>query len=163
MEDALVRYRQKGFWIAESFIEILSEYICKEFERKEITEYSKPLQKLYDSIDGNRTGEKIGMVGIPFDRLISSKEDENDLITIFQNVKTTLQAKGEKIEIEELKEIESRKTDDYFKREWFKPIYISSFVTTLDIMIKMLKGEWQSNNHAVWFKGFGVPDGAEEV
>ena len=163
-DDTLINYREdNGFWIQEPFVEILSEYICNEYEKNEIESYSPGLQRIYRDCDTNRKGESIGMVNILFDEAIKSVEDEYDLITILENVKNTLLVKDEKIEIEELNEIESRKTDDCFKIEWNKPIYISSINAVLDIMIKMLKGELQSKSYAIRFKGFGAPDGAEEV
>ncbi len=161
-EHTLIKYRNNGFWIDQPFIEILSEFICNEIEKKEIIEYKIGVQEIYDSLDGNRSGEKIGMVNIPLNRQIKTVDEEVELLCILENVKTTLKGKGEKIEIAELNEIEHRKTDDYFKIVWNKPIYISSLLATIDMLIKLLRGDLQSN-HTIWYRGFGAPDGAEEL
>jgi hypothetical protein len=164
MQRTYIEYKDKGYWITESFIELLSDYICKEFEEKEITDYSEGLQEVYDQCDGNRSGAALGMVGIAYHRHIKDTQDEQNMIAILQQTKTTLQAKGEKITEEELNEIESRKTDDYFKRNWQQPIYVSSFVATLDAMIGLLDGSFpHPKNHGLWYKGFGSPSGISEV
>jgi hypothetical protein len=90
--------------------------------------YSSDIQKLYESIDGNRSGEKIGMVSISFNRYVNSKDDKDVVVSILESVKTTLNAKGETIDIKELNQIEGRKSDEYFKNEWKKPIHVSSFL-----------------------------------
>jgi hypothetical protein len=163
MGDALIKYRKSQLWLRESFVEVLSEYISIEFEKKTISEYSTGLQKIYKVCIGNKEGIHIGMVDIPFDIYLNGSADEEAMIDLLSRVKTELQSKGEKIEIEELNAIENRKVDDDFKSLWKIPVYVSSFVATIDCMIKMLNGEWTSTNHGVWFKGFAAPDGVELV
>lgn len=164
MERTYIEYKKKGFWVGESFIELLSDYICKEFEKKEISEYSEALQKIYEQCNDNSSGYNLGVVNIVFDRYLKELQDEQDMIALLQQTKTTLQAKGEKINEEELNEIESRKTDDYFKRNWQQPIYVSSFVATLDAMIGLLDGTFpHPKNYGLWYKGFGAPSGIKEM
>ncbi len=164
MGDTKIEYKgKKGFWIAEAFIEILSHYICKAFEQKDISAMPEGLKEIYEDCIDNRSGASIGIVNISLDRYITNDEDALLLVEVLEDTKKIILAEGDEVSVKELNKIEDAKVDESFKIYWNTPVKTSSFVGTLDIMQKMLKGEWESTNHGVWFKGFGHPKTVDPI
>ncbi|MGY0041042.1 hypothetical protein [Pedobacter sp. NJ-S-72] len=161
--EAYIKYEGKGFWIPESFIEVLSDFICNTYENLGLNTFSQSLQKIYYECYYNRNGENIGVVNILLDNHISNQTDKNSLINIFEQTKILILSKGIELSIADLNAFENRKADDYFKSEWRYPIKTQSLVKTIDIMIQLLNGTWQSSNYGVYFVGFPKPDGMEEI
>lgn len=158
-----LRYNSHGFWIHQTFVEILSEYICKTFEKIGVDTFSTNLQELYRICDANRNGEFIGMVGISFDRTITNNDDKSTIINILDHTKGSIASEGPELSIAVLEDFESRKTDDYFKVPWGFPIKTQSLITTIDMIIQLLNGTWYLNNYAVVYAGFPNPMGMPEI
>jgi len=155
--------KDKGFWIDEAFVEILSYYICKTCQSKGMAKLAPCILKLYDDCYGNCSGVDSGMVGLLLDKYILTSQDETEAIQIFEDTKNTILKLGTRISTESLLKIEANKLADSFRRDWKIPIHTSSLIEVLTILQKMLRHEWESTNHGVWFKGFGNPKGVEEV
>lgn len=151
--QAYIEYKEKGFWIPEAFIEILSEYICEAFEKNGLNSFSENLQKIYDDCDSNRRGGMLNMVDITLDD-INNENDKDALIVVFEQTKALILSNGEELTIDALDQIESRKVDDEFKRSWRLPIKTQSLAATLDIMQQLLKETWAYSDYGVYYIGF---------
>jgi hypothetical protein len=161
--ESLIKYNNKGFWIPEAFIEVLSEYICKTFEAIGFDTFSLNLKKLYDECNSNRDGENIEIVNISLDRYVSNEIDKTTLINAFDQAKALIRSKGVELSISTLNEFESNKSDDYFKFEWHFPIKTQSLVATIDIIQQLLNGTWESSNYRVYYVGLPNSGGREEI
>ncbi|MCM0667027.1 hypothetical protein [Flavobacterium tyrosinilyticum] len=159
MADTKINYRGKGFWIEESFIELLSEYISKTFETIGLNTFSTNLLQIYNDCDTNRSGESTGMVGILLDRYINNIEDKNNLISIFQQTKTSITDLGSEISINQLNQFEDNKFDPYFASYWSIPVKTQSLLTTIDIMISLLNQTYQGTNTNICYNGYpAIPE-----
>ncbi|WP_419698165.1 hypothetical protein [Mucilaginibacter sp. NFX135] len=161
--QANINYRGKGFWISESFIEVLSQYICETFENIGVNRLSQNLQKLYGQCDANRSGAYANMVDIFLDSLVDNEADKYIFIDVLWQTKSLLASKGSELSIPTLNEFERNKIDDSFINKWGFPIKISSLTTTIDIIIQMLNGIWDSDNYSVYYSGFPNPIGRPEI
>ena len=162
-QETRINYQGQGFWIPEAFIEILSQFICETFEGLGLNNFSAALQGIYDDCDGNRSGEKIGVVNISFDYYINNVTDKANLISVLQQTKTLIMSQGTQLSISTLNEFESNKTDDYFKNTWRYPINTQSLAATIDIIVQVLNGTWNSDTAGVYYTGFPNPDGVSPI
>jgi len=162
-EQAFIEYKDKGFWIPEAFIEVISDYICLTFEDIGLIIFSENLQEIYDDCDSNRKGVKLGMVNISLDDYITNEIDRNNFITVLEETKTRILNEGIELSIVDLNAFESRKIDNYFKSDWSYPIKTQSLVATINIMEQLLNETWQSSNYSVYYMGFPNPSGKEEI
>jgi len=160
---ARIKYKNKGFWIPEEFIEVLSQYVCEAFERIGVDTFSPNLKKVYISCDANRGGSAIGMVGIPLDRYILNSDDKKALISVLQDTKTLVLSKGVELSIPVLNQFEFNKIDIAFANEWHYPIKTQSLASTIDIVGQLLNETWASSSHSVYFAGFPKPDNVTEI
>lgn len=151
---AYLQYKEKGFWIPESFIEVLSQFICEAFESIGLNSFSDNLQRLYRSCDYNRNGSSLGMVNIPLNRSIINADDRDIFLGVLNHTKTILLYKGNELTISYLNEFERSKIDEYFQIEWNFPIKTQSLIATIEIIEQMLNGTWQSSNYGVYYEGF---------
>jgi hypothetical protein len=161
--EALIQYKEKGFWIPEAFIEVLSQYICEAYEQIGLDEFPENLKEIYNECDSNRSGASIGMVNILLDEYIVNESEKNLLFSVFEQTKILLQLKGTELSIADLNSFEDHKVDDYFKSEWHFPIKTQSLIATLNIMEQMLNETWESSNYGVYYSGFPNPAGREEI
>lgn len=159
-KEIKIKYQGKGFWIYSNFIELLSQYICSRFETNGLATYNQNLLNIYDSCDGNRTGEKIGIVGFSINDDIQNSTDKNTLITVLQQTKIDIAALGSELSISALNQFESNKSDDYFKVKWAFPVKTQSLIGTIDIIIDLLNGNLQYDNYLINYQGFPVIPGS---
>ena len=47
--DTFIEYQNKGFWIQESFIEVLSSFISQTFTNNGLSNYNENLINLYNN------------------------------------------------------------------------------------------------------------------
>lgn len=159
-KEIKIRYQGKSFWISPNFIELLSQYICSRFETNGLATYNQNLLNIYDSCDGNRTGEKIGMVGFLFNDDIQNSTDKNTFIGVLQQTKNDIAALGSELSISALNQFENNKSDDYFKTIWAFPVKTQSLIGTIDIIIDLLNGNLQHDNYIIHYQGFPIISGA---
>ena len=162
-KETRVTYQNKGFWIPEGFVVVLSQYICNAFETIGLDKFSPDLIKIYHSCDGNRTGEHHYMVGLRFDNKVKSSEDARNLIDVLEKAKAIVLSKGTEISISELNQFESEKTVQEDIGEWTLPIKTKSLATTLTFMQQLIDGSWSSSNYAVYYEGFPNPSNCIEI
>ncbi len=87
-----------------------------------------------------------GWMVLSWDRIIINDVEEQTMIQILQNVKTTLQNKGAFISVAELQSIPTE--DNHFKGFYsIKPFPSAELVKILNAFIQMLQGTWTETNY----------------
>lgn len=146
MATTKIRYNDgEGFWISEAYIQLAFCYIYQEAKKNQYNFSNKQdlLGDFEDKINGYRNGYLI--LGWDED-VITSQAEEQTMLQVLQNVKTTLQSKGSYISVEELQSIPTEDKD--FKRLFSrKPFPTSELIKIIDALIKMLQGTWSSDNY----------------
>lgn len=162
-KETIIKYKEKGFWINQAFLEILSQFVCEAFENIGLSTFSSNLKDIYEDCNSNRKGEKIGMVNILFDDSIVSSIDKASINRVLEQSKTLILLNGDEIDIHKLNLIESQKNDDYFKNTWSIPIKTQSLISTVSIIQQMINGTWEPEMSSIYFEGFNNPDGVSEI
>ncbi len=161
MQETYIDYKNKGFWIRSSFIEVLSEYICKAFEEIGLDTFNENLLRIYDNCDANRKGVfSYGAVGILLDRTIVTDEDKALLFDVFSRTKYILKEKTPELTTSELDLWEQRKTAHYGEvHTWRHPIKIQSLIKTIEYFEQLIRETYPYANHNINYIGFpGVVD-----
>lgn len=145
MGQTLVEYeKDKGFWIAETMMQLVLHYILQEMEKPEhlIPNKSDLLEDTKFHINGYSGGH---MYFSLFDE-INSPADEQVMIQILNNVKTTLQNKGSLISVEELMSIP---TDDLTLKYILdkKPFPTAELIRVMDALIQILERTWPHKDY----------------
>jgi len=156
MPETFIDYEtDKGFGISEAFLEVLSNFICQVFEEKGLANKSEWYLNLYNEFDIARKGLRQGYLGFLLKKFLNDQVKEQEFVSILKATKSKIQNKGTEIRIQDLNSLEKNKPKDVFKNNWTIPIKTKDLVNVLDILIKMINGEWQSTTHRVIFEGFG--------
>jgi len=151
--ETFIEYKNQGFWIPESFIEILSHFLCLTYEQSGLNTYSENLLEIYSNCDANRSGINAGMVNILFDKYLTD-DDINHISGLFDETKKLLISLGDQISIESLNVIENQKEDEYFKHSWVLPIQTKSLISTIDFMTQLLAQNFYFDNMEIHYTGF---------
>ncbi|HZY37671.1 MAG TPA: hypothetical protein VFE53_13530 [Mucilaginibacter sp.] len=157
-----ISYKDKGFWIPESFIEVLSQYVCETFESIGLDNFSSALLEIYDDCHFNRNGSNVEMVNNGLDN-INDLADKVTFIDVLEKTKKFILSNGFELSVSTLNEFESKKLARSFMSNWTLPIKTQSLVATIDIIEKMLNETWESSNYGVYYAGFPKPDSAIEI
>ncbi|MFB0497355.1 hypothetical protein ABID99_003592 [Mucilaginibacter sp. OAE612] len=161
--ETILKYNEKGIWIDQDFVQVLSYFICKAFEIKGLDTFPPNLKGIYDDCYYNRNGESAGMVNILFDDSITGLAEKDALFEIFQDARSLVSAYGEAISVNILNQFEDLKTYPEFKSLWTIPIKTQSLITTLNIIEQMIDGTLQPSLTSIYYSGFNNPDGVPEV
>ena len=145
MADCKITYsNNKGFWIAESFMQLVLFYISKEISKPQYTIPNKSLfmEDLQFKIDGYTNG----YMTLGWGGFIDGSVEKQTMIQVLQNVKTSLQNKGANIPVSELISIPTQ--DDTLKYMLDKkPFPTVELIRVIDALIQMLEGTWNSDNY----------------
>ncbi|KGO87858.1 hypothetical protein Q765_05075 [Flavobacterium rivuli WB 3.3-2 = DSM 21788] len=152
--ETFIEYKQSGFWIPESYIEVLSHFICNAFLKSDLHNFNENLVKIYKNCDSNTSGINAGMVTILFDAYIIEPNEINTMINVLQDTKKIIAALGSQLSIKYLNDLEEKKEDDYFKVSWSFPIQTQSLISTLNFMIQLLNESFPQENIEVHYAGF---------
>ncbi len=163
LNTANILYNKNSFWIPETFMEILCQYICQSFESVGVSTFSSNLQNVYADCDDNTSGAMYGMLGISFNLYLTTKTGINSLIDVFTQTKSLILSIGDEISVNQLNEFENAKVADYFKSQWSIPIKTQSLASTLNIMIQLINGTLDSNNYSIYYVGFPSPEAATVI
>lgn len=144
MADTKVTYKEdKGFWIHEIFLQLILHYISSEISNPQHNIPNKV--ELIDDLNNDIQGYTSGHMCIGLFEYTNSLTEEQTMISVLQNVKTTLQNKGAFISVNELQAIP---TDDWdFKVYYRKQFPTSELIKIIDALIQMLQGTWTSTNY----------------
>lgn len=146
MARTFIDYKEgKGFEINEAYIQLAFCYIYQEAKKSQYNFSNKQdlLGDFEDKINGYRNGYLI--LGWDED-VITSQAEEQTMLQVLQNVKTTLQGKAAYISVAELQSIPTEDKD--FKRLYSRrPFPTAELIKIIDALIKMLQGTWDSTNY----------------
>ncbi|MDF0720561.1 hypothetical protein P0M11_11185 [Kaistella sp. PBT33-4] len=133
----------KGFYIHEIFMQLAMHYINQELIKPIYTLTNK--QTVLDSLQLDIDGFTSGYLVLTWDNYLINSSEEQTMISVLQNVKTTLQNKGAFISVSELQAIPTQ--DWYFKVYYRKPFPTAELIKIIDVLIQMLQGTWTSTNY----------------
>lgn len=145
MATTFIEYKDhKGFWIHESFMQLVFHYIYDEIKKTEYNFTNK--NQLLEEIKFQIDGYSCGSVSLGWYGFVENNIEKQSMITALQNIKTYLQSLGAHISITQLQSIPTE--DEDFKRLYSrKPFPVSELVKILNALIEMLKGNWNSTNY----------------
>jgi len=136
--------KNKGFYIAETFMQLVFHYIYVEAQKPEylITNKAQFLDDMKFKIDGYAAS----YLTLGWNQFSDNESDTQVMLEVLQNVKVDLQAKGFYISVNELMFIPTE--DDYFKSMLDKkPFPTAELIRVIDALILMLQGIWDSPNY----------------
>lgn len=140
----LIKYKNKGFWINENFMQLLFNYLYEEVQKSEYVFLDK--NDLLDDLKEGVKGWYKGYFALSWEEILKVPADEQNLIKLLQNVKVVLQNKKSNISVNELQSIDVE--DDTFKYLFSrKPFPTSELIKIIDALIKMLQGTWEFTNY----------------
>ncbi len=144
MSTELIDYKNKGFQISDIYMQLALYYINEELKKNQYIFTNKGyLQRYHESIIN---GNMAGWFAFLWDENLSNSSDEQTMLQVLENVKTTLQSKGEYISVAELQTIPTEDKD--FKRFYGRyPFPTSELIKIIDALIQMLQGTWESTNY----------------
>lgn len=143
MATTFIDYKEdKGFYIAEIFMQLTWHYVNQEIVKNQysFTNKAKILRKLHSGINGFNTGYLV----LSWDTSLANTTEEQTMVQVLQNVKSTVQSKGAYITVEELQAIPTE--DEDFKIFYRDPFPTAELIKILDALIQMLQGTWTSTN-----------------
>jgi hypothetical protein len=148
MARTFIDYKEgKGFEINETYMQLAIHYIYTETKKSQHTFSNKQdlLGDFEDKINGYRNGYLI----LGWDNeVITSHTEEQTMLQVLQNVKSTLHSKGSYISLSELQSIPTEDKD--FKLLYSrKPFPTDELIKIIDALIKMLQGNWDSTNYSM--------------
>lgn len=163
-ETIIKTTKDNGFWINDSFIQLLSYYITKAFEQYDISDLSAGVEEIRSECADNLRYSYRDNVHIMFEEYIKTDQEKAKMLEVFNNAKAILATIEGEISIDDLNAIENLKEVEDLKRTWTICVRPQSLISTIDIIEKMLKGEWKEpSNYGVWFKGFPHPAGTQPI
>lgn len=147
MARTFIDYKEnRGFEINESYIQLAFCFIYQEAKKSQYI-FSNKDDLIYD-LEASINGYRYGYLVLNWDDDLTSSVDEQTMIQILQNVKTTLEAKGTYISVAELQAIPTEDKD--FKRLFSrKPFPTAELIKVIDALIKMLEGTWDFTNYSM--------------
>ncbi|KQR67666.1 hypothetical protein [Pedobacter sp. Leaf176] len=141
---SLIKYKNKGFWINENFMQLLFNYLYIEVQKKEYVFVDK--QDLLEELNEGVKGWYKGYFSLSWEEILKNTSDEQNLIKLLQNMKIILQNKGLNISAAELQSINVE--DDTFNYLFSrKPFPIIELNKIIDALIEMLNGTWNYTNY----------------
>ncbi|QQV02581.1 MULTISPECIES: hypothetical protein [Chryseobacterium] len=150
----------KGFWIDIADVEVLSHFILQSFEENNAQQKNRTFEYIYNQLLWNREGFQYDTTDIALEKIL--EVDEITLmLKILTDTKCIIEKQGEMITPDFINSLNKFRGKNE-QWNWSKPIYTSSFIKVLDIMILMLKNEWQETDKRIWLKGH-APEGFEET
>lgn len=148
MPDTFVTYKEnKGFYIAESFMQLTWYYVLQEIINPQYNFVNK--QDLIEDFQQDIDGIHAGYLVLSWDDYLDNFTEEQTMIQVLQNVKTTLQNKGAFISIQEQKTIQTEDhTFEYMLGK--KPFPTAELIRVIEALIQMLQGIWESTNYNMY-------------
>lgn len=145
MATTKIDYKErKGFYINEAYIQLAFCYIYQEAKKSQYNFSNK--QEILESLQDDINGYTYGYLVLMWHDDLVNQSDEQTMLQVLQNVKTTLQGKGAYISVAELQSIPTK--DEDFKILYSrKPFPTAELIKIIDALIKMLQGTWDSTNY----------------
>jgi len=149
-----IRYeKNKGFWIREFKFEIISSFIVNAFEQIRLKDKPEWYLEIFEDFEEIMKGHKQRVMHVLFDdSLAFIPEREFEIIEVFELAKKLIQDEGEKLLPEKLNKMQDIKDWPQTQVEWTGPLYTDVMINVVDIMIKMLKKDWNDGDYVAEFK-----------
>jgi hypothetical protein len=145
--------KDKGFWIREFKFEIISAFIVNAFEQIGLQNKPEWYLGIYEDFDEIMKGHQQRVMFVMFDDYLDFiPERESEIIKVFEVAKKLIQEEGEKLFPEKLNKMQEIKDWPQTQVEWTGPLYTDDMINVVDIMIKMLRKEWNDGDYKVEFK-----------
>jgi hypothetical protein len=144
MPDCKITYKEdKGFWIEEVFMQLIYHYIYDELIKPQYNVPNK--NQLLDEIKFHIDGYSTGVMSLGWYGFIESDVEIQTMIQVLENVKLSLNNKGQYISVSELQSIPTE--DDEFKFYYSTPFPIPELIKVLNALIQMLNNTWTSKTY----------------
>ncbi|QGK72785.1 hypothetical protein [Flavobacterium sp. SLB02] len=149
-----IRYeKNKGFWIGEFEFEIITAFIVNAFEEIGLKDKPEWYLEIFEDFEEITKGHQQRVMHILFDdSLAFITKRESEIIKVFELAKKLIQQEGEKLLPEKLNKMQDIKDWPQTQVEWTGPLYTDDMIHVVDIMIKMLRKEWNDGNYAAEFR-----------
>lgn len=144
MADCKLTYKNnKGFWVHETYAQLIYQLIYAELQKPEYTFSHK--QEFLEDCEDIINGISIGYIGLNWIEYLINQADEQTMVQLLQNVITYLQTKGKYIAVTELKAMQTQ--DEHWKAVMDRNFPVSELIRIFNALIQMLQGTWDSNNY----------------
>lgn len=145
--------KNKGFRITEVKFEIICAFIVNAFEQTGLKDKPEWYLEIFEDFEEIMKGHRQRVMFVLFDdSLAFILERESEIIEILELAKKLIQEEGEKIPLEKLNKMQEVKDWPQTRVEWISPLYTDDLICVVDIMIKMLKKEWNNGDYVAEFK-----------
>lgn len=144
MADCKLVYKNnKGFWIHETYAQLIFQLIYVELQKTQYL-FANKEDLLYDC-EATINGWFNGYIGLSWEDEILNQTDEQTMILLLQNIITYLQTKGKYITISELKAMPTQ--DEHWKSVMDRDFPVSELIRIFNALIQMLQNTWESTNY----------------
>jgi len=143
----------KGFWIKESYFEIVSHFITEAFKQYGLIDQPSWFIDIYEDFNDIAKGYKQSYAYFHFkDNLKFIKDREDVLLDVLGLAIHQVNEEGEVVTKDRLNSIEEENKDwgEDTRVLWIKDIKVSFITNVIDILIRMLKHEWNQDIDIVW-------------
>ncbi|WP_299674407.1 hypothetical protein [uncultured Dokdonia sp.] len=142
----------KGFWIKESYFELVSYFIVKSFINEELEDKPMWYLDVYEDFLDITNGYVQGYAYLNFEGdLEFIEEREQEIIVILEKAIDIIVLEGEKVSYNKLNKWEEDKKDwPDTKIEWISDVYAEDLINVVNILMKMLKHECKENIDVDW-------------
>lgn len=145
--------KNKGFRIRESKFEIISTFIVNAFEQIGLKDKPKWYLETFEDFDEIMRGHQQKVMYVLFNyHLAFIPERESEVIEVLGLAKKLIEQEGEKLLPEKLNKMQEIKDWPQTQVEWTAPLYTDDMICVINIMIKMLKREWEDGDYVAEFK-----------
>jgi len=146
MGETKIDYKEnKGFWIAEIYMELTYEYILQALNTSVLD--IPFIEEFKEDLLFHTEGLAKGMFVLTWGSFIKTKDDKQLVISILEETRSLLESKGEIILAFELNEFEIKKEEVASK--WPNPIKTFEIIKIIDTLILMFKGEWTKTRYGM--------------
>jgi len=144
MADCKITYSQgKGFWISETFMQLVLHYIYEELVKPQYTLPNKAL--FLEDMDFKINGHADGYMTLGWGNFIQTNTDVQTMTQVLQNTKTYLQNQGGHLSLQQLREVDTEDTTFKYMLEK-KPFPTSELIKVLEALLQMLAGTWNTTS-----------------
>lgn len=145
--------KNKGFWINEAYFELISHFVVLAFKEKGLEDKPEWYLSVYDDFLDISSGHVQGYAYLTLkDDLEFDSERELEIIKVLEKAINLIKNHGEEVKTKKLNEFETL-NKDWGKDTivtWIENIKTSDLTYILEILIKMLKQEWDINIDITW-------------
>ncbi len=145
MATTFIAYKDhKGFYIYESYIQLAFFYIYFELMKPGLYDDFSNKTDLVEDCEIKINGMTSTYFVLDWDFYLINPAEEQLMVTLLQNAKSNLQAKGAFISAQEIQDLPT--TDDHWKNNIAGTFRVSELIRIFDALIEIMQGTWESIN-----------------